>query len=132
MYFFYQHTFLRWNFTATHRRVVESSSGCDYVPFGLDPWLAISFQKKVQITHITHVQIAPRKHKKAYNLIGRSESASILGVSIHQMPGIHLLAWQAHYDLKDPKGLAGFLVDSDIKLIRAESGSPDESIRHKS
>ena len=48
------------------------------------------------------------------------------------MPGMYLLAWQAHYDLKDPKGLAGFLIHSDIKLIRAESGSPDESIRHKS
>ena len=43
-----------------------------------------------------------------------------------------LVAWQAHYDLKDPKGLAGFLIESDIKLIRAEFGSPDESIRHKS
>ena len=42
------------------------------------------------------------------------------------------LAWQAHYDLKDPAGLAGFLIESDIKLIRAESGSPDESSRHKS
>ena len=54
------------------------------------------------------------------------------GIYIHQMPGIHLLAWQAHYDLKDPKGLAGFLIDSDIKLVRAEWGSPDESSRHKS
>ena len=42
------------------------------------------------------------------------------------------LAWQAHYDLKDPAGLAGFLIDSDIKLVRAESGSPDEWSRHKS
>ena len=42
-----------------------------------------------------------------------------------------LLAWQAHYDLKDPAGLAGFLIDSDIKLVRAESGSSDESSRHK-
>ena len=50
------------------------------------------------------------------------------------MPGMHLLlvAWQAHYDLKDPKGLAGFLIESDIKLVRAESGSPDESSRHRS
>jgi len=39
---------------------------------------------------------------------------------------------QAHYDLKDPAGLAGFLIDSDIKLVRAEWGSPDESSRHKS
>ena len=37
------------------------------------------------------------------------------------------LAWQAQYDLKDPAGLAGFLIDSDIKLVRAESGSSDES-----
>ena len=36
------------------------------------------------------------------------------------------LAWQAHYDLKDPAGLAGFLIDSDIKLVRAESGSSDD------
>ena len=43
-----------------------------------------------------------------------------------------LLAWQAHYDLKDPAGLAGFLIDSDIKLVRAESGSSDGSSRHKS
>ena len=42
------------------------------------------------------------------------------------------LAWQAHYDLKDPAGLAGFLIDSDIKLIRAESGSSDAWSRHKS
>ena len=42
------------------------------------------------------------------------------------------LAWQARYDLKDPAGLAGFLIDSDIKLVRAESGSPDEWSRHKS
>ena len=42
------------------------------------------------------------------------------------------LAWQAHYDLKDPAGLAGFLIDSDIKLIRAESGAPDDWSRHKS
>ena len=42
----------------------------------------------------------------------------------------YLGAWQAHYDLKDPKGLAGFLIDSDIKLVRAESGSSDESSRH--
>ena len=41
-------------------------------------------------------------------------------------------AWQAHYDLKDPAGLAGFLIDSDIKLVRAESGSSEESSRHKS
>jgi len=27
---------------------------------------------------------------------------------------------EAHYDLKDPAGLAGFLIDSDIKLVRAE------------
>ena len=40
------------------------------------------------------------------------------------------LAWQAHYDLKDPAGLAGFLIDSDIKLVRAESGTSDESSRH--
>ena len=44
----------------------------------------------------------------------------------------YLGAWQAHYDLKDPKGLAGFLIDSDIKLVRAESGSPGEWSRHKS
>ena len=42
------------------------------------------------------------------------------------------LAWQAHYDLKDPAGLAGFLIDSDIKLVRAEWGSSDGSSRHKS
>ena len=42
------------------------------------------------------------------------------------------IAWQAHYDLKDPAGLAGFLIDSDIKLVRAEWGSPDESSRRKS
>ena len=36
--------------------------------------------------------------------------------------------WQAHYDLKDPAGLAGFLIHSDIKLIRAECGSPDPEV----
>ena len=44
----------------------------------------------------------------------------------------YLGAWQAHYDLKDPAGLAGFLIDSDIKLVRAESGSSEESSWHKS
>ena len=48
-----------------------------------------------------------------------------------QMPAhVFFLAWQAHYDLKDPAGLAGFLIDSDIKLVRAESGSPDGSSQH--
>ena len=36
--------------------------------------------------------------------------------------------WQAHYDLKDPAGLARFLIHSDIKLIRAECGSPDPEV----
>ena len=50
----------------------------------------------------------------------------------NHMSSMHLLAWQANYDLKDPKGLAGFLIDSDIKLVRAEWGSLDESSRDKS
>ena len=51
-------------------------------------------------------------------------------LNIHQMPAhAFLLAWQAHYDLKDPAGLGGFLIDSDIKLVRAESGSPDQMSR---
>ena len=52
-------------------------------------------------------------------------------LNIHQMPAhASFLAWQAHYDLKDPAGLAGFLIDSDIKLVRAEFGSSEESSRH--
>ena len=72
--------------------------------------------------------------KWKHNLIRRSECTSLLGgIYIQQMPArVSFLAWQAHYDLKDPAGLAGFLIDSDIKLVRAEWGSPDESSRHKS
>ena len=53
-------------------------------------------------------------------------------VSIQESEARHasFLAWQAHYDLRDPAGLAGFLIDSDIKLVRAESGTPDESSWH--
>ena len=67
------------------------------------------------------------------NLITRSECASVLGVSKYTSDACFLAflpAWQAHYDLKDPAGLAGFLIDSDIKLVRAEWGSSDVSIQH--
>ena len=92
---------------------------------GMDPWPAISFKITVLITYV------PKKEK----YITWLEDLICIhtgGIYRHQMPQMHLLAWQAHYDLKDPKGLAGFLIDSDIKLVRAEWGSPDESSRHKS
>ena len=91
----------------------------------LDPYLAISFKQFPDITFDL-----PKKGK--HNLIRRSECTSLLGrIYIHQMPAhVSFLAWQAHYDLKDPAGLAGFLIDSDIKLVRAESGSSDGSSQH--
>ena len=98
-----------------------------FCPQDLDPYLAISFKQFPDITFDL-----PKKGK--HNLIRRSDCTSLLGgIYIHQMPAhVSFLAWQAHYDLKDPAGLAGFLIDSDIKLVRAEWGSPDESSRHKS
>ena len=96
---------------------------------GSIPGPRLSVSNTFQISHL----IPPTK-KGNNNLIRRSECTSLLGrIYIHQMPAhVSFLAWQAHYDLKDPAGLAGFLIDSDIKLVRAESGSSDESSRHKS
>ena len=56
----------------------------------------------------------------------------MLDISIKIKISAHasFIAWQAHYDLRDPTGLAGFLIDSDIKLVRAEWGSSDGSSQH--
>ena len=98
----------------------------------LDPYLAISFKNSRY-----HIWSSPKKGKYI-TVLYRLKDLNVhpySGVSKYTSDaGFHvsLLAWQAHYDLKDPAGLAGFLIDSDIKLVRAESGSSDESIRHKS
>ena len=121
--------------TTTHRRNYGEieTSGCDSVVLWVFCWL-----QKPWIHGDQRSVSCPKKRIQS-TWFGRSEDASRAGYIYKSikikwlfMHLSYLGAWQAHYDLKDPKGLAGFLIDSDIKLVRAESGSSEESNRHKS